>query len=297
MAKSVTTDGDDTLSIAGGSLTVTANSALAGPLSMTGGSLTASGADVTLQANGTTSVTGASLYAKAGATLSLPNLTSYNKSTDTTFQATGTSSTLNLSALATLGNMSGRWTVQALAGGTLDLSGLAVINQPNAPLTFQADGAASRLDLSAPTSFTCQRYYAGFAVTHSGTVVANNLTSFSGVEITLDGSGTIATNQWNTLSGGAILIVTGGSYSMPGLTNVNNAGLCGERRQSGTAELDQLHQEQRNNVPSNGNRQHTQPAGARRTSGTCRTGGPSRPWLAGRCICPAWQSSISPTRL
>ena len=160
--KSLTTDGNDTLLIAGGSLTVTANSSLAGPLSMTGGSLTASGAGVTLQANGTTGVTGASLYAKAGATLSLPNLTSYTKSNDTTFQATGTSSTLNLPALATLGNMSGRWTVQALAGGTLNLSSLAVINQPNAPLTFQADGVGSQLDLSSLTSFTCQDYFASF---------------------------------------------------------------------------------------------------------------------------------------
>ena len=129
-------------------------------------------------------------------------MTSYTKSNETTFQATGTGSTLNLPVLATLGNMSGgRWTVKAMAGGTLDLSGLAVINQPNAPLTFQTDGAGSRLDLSALTSFTCQNYYAGFAVTHSGTVMANNLTSFSGVEITLDGSGTIATSQWSTLSG------------------------------------------------------------------------------------------------
>ncbi len=76
--QSLTTGGDDTLSITGGSLTVTIGaSTLSGTLSMTGGTLTASGSGVNLTASGTTAVASANLLAEQGATLSLPEMTSY----------------------------------------------------------------------------------------------------------------------------------------------------------------------------------------------------------------------------
>ena len=75
--KSLTLAGIDGLSMAGGSLTVSANSTLSGSLTMTGGSLTASGSGITVTASGSTSISAANLYAKSGATLALPNLTSY----------------------------------------------------------------------------------------------------------------------------------------------------------------------------------------------------------------------------
>ena len=62
-------------------------------------------------------------------------------------------------------------------------------------------------------------------VTDSGTVLASSLTTFSGIQITLDGTGTIATSQWSSLTGGGNLTVTGGSYSLAGLTNVNGSSL------------------------------------------------------------------------
>ena len=62
-------------------------------------------------------------------------------------------------------------------------------------------------------------------VTDSATVLASNLTAFSGVQITLDGTGTIATSQWSSLTGGSSLTVTGGSYSLAGLTDVNGSSL------------------------------------------------------------------------
>ena len=79
-------------------------------------------------------------------------------------------------------------------------------------------------------------------VTDSGTVLASNLTTFSDVHITLDGTGTIATSQWSSLTGGSSLTVTGGSYSLAGLTNVNGSSLYAESGgSSGLAESDQLH--------------------------------------------------------
>ena len=123
--------------------------------------------------------------------------------------------------------MSNYWQADALAGGTVNLSGLTTINEPNANVEFTADGSGSQLNLSALTSFT------GMAAAprsghHSATVLASNLTAFSGVQITLDGTGTIATSQWSSLTGGSSLTVTGGSYSLAGLTDVNGSSLYAE---------------------------------------------------------------------
>ena len=84
----------------------------------------------------------------------MPNLTTYTETDNTTFEATGVNSTLNLSALTTLGTMSNYWHADALAGGTVNLSGLTTINEPNAGVEITADGSGSQLNLSALTSFT-----------------------------------------------------------------------------------------------------------------------------------------------
>lgn len=85
--QSVTTGSNDTLSMAGGSLTVTSGaSTLSGTLSMTGGYLSADGSSVILTVNGSTTIADASLYDENGATLSLPQLISYTADS-TTFTA------------------------------------------------------------------------------------------------------------------------------------------------------------------------------------------------------------------
>ena len=98
--------------------------------------------------------------------LALPNLTTYTETDNTTFEATGVNSTLDLSALTTLGSMSNYWHADALAGGTVNLSGLTTINQPNAGVQFTADGSGSRLNLSALTSFTGDGGNSTFEVTN-----------------------------------------------------------------------------------------------------------------------------------
>jgi len=70
-------NGNDPLSITGGSLTITGNSTLTGNFSMTGGALAASGSGVTVSATGSTTLSGANLTAEGGATLSLPGATTY----------------------------------------------------------------------------------------------------------------------------------------------------------------------------------------------------------------------------
>ena len=121
--------------------------------------------------------------------------------------------------------MTSFWQIKALAGGTVNLSGLGTINEPNANVIFEADGSGSQLKLSTLTSFTGGGGDSNFQVTNSATVVASNLTSFSDVNITLDGTGTVATSQWSSILGGGSLTVTGGSYSLAGLTDVNGSSL------------------------------------------------------------------------
>jgi hypothetical protein len=87
----------DPLVISGGGLTVAANSTINNGLNMTGGSLTATGKGTSLIVTGTTTALGGSLYATAGAELSLPDLASYTVASNfamSTFEASGADSVL-----------------------------------------------------------------------------------------------------------------------------------------------------------------------------------------------------------
>ncbi len=195
----LTTGSNDTLSIAAGSLTVTSgNSTLSGALSMTFGSLTASGSGVNLTANGSTDISGANLTAEGGADLSLPQLTSYiSNSNYDTFQADGTGSVLDVSALTSL-TLQNPWVVNATNGGEVNLTGLT--NLGSAPqVVYLTD-------------------------TGNSTVLDSNLTTLDGVNVTLDGTDKSVANSWTTFTNG-YLYVTGGSYSLAGLTDVDSSNL------------------------------------------------------------------------
>ena len=229
---------DDPLVISGGGMTVAANSTISGGLTMTGGSLTASGSGISLTVTGTTTVSGANLYAVSGGTLAVPNLSSYTETDNTTLEATGVNSTLNLSALTTLGDMSNYWHAEALAGGTVNLSGLTTIDEPNAGVQFTSNGSGSQLNLPALTSFTGDGGSSTFVITGSAAVSASRLTTFSGVQLSLDGSGSIATSQWSSLTSDSSITVTGGSYSLAALTDVDGSSLYAQN--GGTLSLPNL---------------------------------------------------------
>ena len=86
----------DPLVISGGGLTVAADSTISGGLTMTGGSLTAAGSEVTLTVTGATTFPARVCTAESGATLSMPDLTSYQASGFVTLEATGAESELDL---------------------------------------------------------------------------------------------------------------------------------------------------------------------------------------------------------
>ena len=221
------------LSITGGSLTVAANSTISGGLTMTGGSLTASGSGVTLAVTGATTVSAASLYAQNGATLSLPNLSSYanpNGSGPTYFEATGVGSSLALVHLSTVGVLQRQhyWNLEANQGGSLSLPALTSIVSSSGTyddVQISADGSGSTLNLSNLTTLSTTDD-STLAATNQATLQDDKLTNLNGINVTLDGTATIATSQWGTLTNGS-LIVTGGSYSL-GLTNVDGSNVSAQ---------------------------------------------------------------------
>ena len=141
-------------------------------------------------------INGSSLYVDSAASLTLPDVTSYTTTGYSEFYAEGTYNSGTTTTLS-LPN------VTSVSGGDLEI---------------YSYGLGSNIDLPLLTSFDNGLLY----VTDDGTVLAPDLTTLSGVNVTLDGTGTIATSQWQTLTNGQ-LTITGGDYSST--TSVPFAGL------------------------------------------------------------------------
>ena len=219
----------DPLVISGGGLTVAANSTISGGLSMTGGSLTASGSGVTLTVTGTTTVSGANLYAAGGATLSLPQVSSYtepNALSSSTFEASGTGSVLSLPALTSIAETAGYTTtnVNALSGGDVQLPS---VTELTGSVAVESENASSSIDLSSLPDING----GSLTVTGQGTVLAPDLTTLNGTSVTLDGTGTLAISQWTTLTSSS-LTITAGSYTFPGLTDIDGSSLYAQANAS-----------------------------------------------------------------
>ena len=214
----------DPLVISGGGLTVTANSTISGGLAMTGGTLTATGPGVALNVTGTTTISGANVFAENGATLNLTALTSYSNAAGlTTLEATGTNSVLNLANLATVTESSNSYQAQpqfeALAGGTVTLSGLTTIN--TGTVVLEADGSASVLNVPALTTFTEANgwTYSTLQASNSGTVNDGNLATLSNVNLTVAGPGeNLTLGSVTSFNSGNIAVSGGASLSLPGVT-------------------------------------------------------------------------------
>ena len=222
---------DDPLAISGGGLTVAANSTISDGLAMTGGSLTASGSGVSLTVTGTTTVSGASLYAEGGAALTLPVLASYTgaiANTDT-LQATGIGSLLSLPTLATITEDTTNgysWTqIEALAGGSVNLPALPQIS--GGPVLLESNGTGSRLNVSALTGFRGQ-YGDGHGSTlqasGGGTILDGSLTSLNAINLAIDPTATLSTAQITSFTQGTFSL-SSGTLSLPVLTDADGSSL------------------------------------------------------------------------
>lgn len=211
---SLTTAANDTLSITGGSLSIGWNSTLNGPLTMTGGSLTASGVGVNVTVNGATTLNGATsggdVYAEGGATLALPRLTSYasfaSSFSPRTFQADGKGSVLDISSLSTLA-IRGDWNLNAINGGEVDLTGMTSLNGSSEGNINLTDTGGSRIIDTNVTAIVGFRHVNG---------IDNG--------ITLDGTDQHVADSWTKLTNSS-WYVSGGSYALSHLTDIDNSNL------------------------------------------------------------------------
>ncbi len=225
-----------------GSLTVTTGaSTISGPFTASpGSSVTVQGVSTSLTATGTTVVDASSLIASAGGNLALPNVTSLQMPADSSYQllqASGFGSVLDLHKITSIthrNSSQSEYEIKALAGGHVDLSGLVQVNDPapNAAVGVStlvtADGTGSLVDFSTLVSFqdisNVDYGYTGYSTLtakNGGTIQMPLVTSLNATSITLDGTGTLPTDQLTAFTNG-ILTVSGAGHAFPKLTNANH---------------------------------------------------------------------------
>ncbi len=174
-------------------------------------------------------IDGASFFVSGGVTLALPSVSSYSHQSTGSFQVRtwrveDVGSRLDLSQLTTITNgthYATRLSVEALYGGTIDLSGVISIIDPSSGDTRRrsvdvlADGAGSTIRLDALTTMTdangtasgdVDGRWSTLTARDGGTIAAPLLVSLQGVDVLLDGTGTLDTAQWQSFTSGRLTI-------------------------------------------------------------------------------------------
>ncbi|MFO0880614.1 MAG: RHS repeat-associated core domain-containing protein [Gemmataceae bacterium] len=214
-----------------------------------GASLGAEGVGTTFTAMGSTQIDGASLRASGGATLALPNVTSYAAlSGGRTFSAEGAGSLLDLSAMLTLTGspLDGGFAfghvlqIQATAGAHIDLSSALSILDPlegngiNRRLIVSASGADSLIDLSSLTtlrdSSPASDYISGLsylAADDGAEVRAPLLTQLAFTDVVLAGASSILPiAQFSSITGGSLSVSgDGNERTFTNLTSIEKTSL------------------------------------------------------------------------
>ncbi len=212
------------LTIAGGSLTLGSSSVLSGQVWLDGGSLNNDGAGNTITGNlsvvgGSTTITG------TGAPLTVSGQVNVGAGF---VNSSGAGAIVDVSGSLTFPfNVIGKsWTVEngatftasgpvtlaeggfeVLSGGTVNLLELTSISE-SSEVSIIVRGSGSLVNLPALTSFNGA---SDLQVTTGAAVMAPLLTTMNGLTVSLDGTGTIQTSQWKTLTNGE-LVINGGDY-------------------------------------------------------------------------------------
>ena len=229
----------------GGSLTVTNQGTVADPVLTT-----LSGVSVTLDATGTlatnkwvsltsgmitltsgtysfvglTDIDGSNVESEGGANLTVPAVQEYtepNFAGHGTFQASGANSVLSLPMLGSITTTGedASSAVSAVTGGDVELPLLSMLGG----VDVASANSGSKINLAMLTDFAG----GSLTVTNQGTVADPVLTTLSGVSVTLDATGMLATHNWVSLTNGAIAL-TSGTYSFVGLTDIDGSSVESE---------------------------------------------------------------------
>jgi DNA-binding Xre family transcriptional regulator len=236
------------LNLAGGTFRVSAGSSLLeGRLSATDNPmLSAIGSGTRFVGTGDVDAGGAAFEAVDGATLSLPRLISYSKGTGCAFvnwRARGTDSVLELDGLATVtGATCANLNIHATDGGQILLPQLTTVL--DGILSILADGADSRIDLSALQESLAVSRTVGFEARNGGTIAMPLFAGGATVTVTLRTGGNLPVSLLNRLAGftieelavdfsaltnltsGSVLVSGGAMVSIPALVSHSNGPGC-----------------------------------------------------------------------
>jgi hypothetical protein len=103
---------------------------------------------------------------------------------------------------------------------------LAQITTSSPLVQIEAEGTGSEIDLTDLTSFAGNGNNAILVDTTQATILDPNLTTLTGVSLTLDGTGTISLDKITTLTGAnGGLLVTGGTYTLSHLTDLDGSSV------------------------------------------------------------------------
>ncbi len=231
------------LVIASGSIQVTSGASdISGTLTVSAGaSLTVTGSGTTFTAEGTTTADAANLSVSGGATLSLPELTSYTAGGGTsTLSATGAGSVLSLPKLATLTGINGYGSlvqVATLSGGDVEMPTLTQIS--GGPVQLTSDGTGSVLDVAALSSYSGTygaNSFSTLQVSNNGTLKAASLSSLDLVYVPLS-SGTLSLVSLKEATGTDFEVSGGATLSLPALASYTAGGGTSTLSASGSGSL------------------------------------------------------------
>ena len=211
----------------------------------------------TINVDAVANINGANLLVNDGVTLALPSVTGVNHNNnlgEPVWRVTGAGSRIDASSitqfdLSTIRSV----TMDALAGGVIDLSGMTLIDiDPGGfdfqlrNINFKADGAGSLIDLSALTNFNDEGPGRSLMQpVNGGEIRVPNLVTATHVNFVLNGTGTILTEQLTstlgsrfevssthadvhqstTLKEGEIVLNAGGSIDLGAVTDIDGAML------------------------------------------------------------------------
>jgi hypothetical protein len=232
-----------TLSLSGGELYLATgcNLSLVGTASILQSILTASSANFSASAVAT--LDRSSIYGYSGATVTLPGVTAYTNDLPsaafTYFVASN--STLQFPALTTLIANPGGISLQAVAGGFLDLQQATALNgffdifaadgghidlhrvataDPNGFLNLNASSSGASVDLSGLDP--AANLYAAVTVSNGGTVLWGPRTRFTTSSLTLQTSGTIDVSHLAHVDRSSFSATGGAVLNLPAVTTLTN---------------------------------------------------------------------------
>jgi hypothetical protein len=187
---------EESLTLASGSLKVTAESEVTGTFSTgTNTTLGADGENAVFRASGPTSLGVTSLLANNGGVIDLPHAISYSAATDgdTNLLADGAGSQLLLGGITTLTGVGrhGRVAIRSTNGGSINLSGL--VNIPSGTTEISARDAGSSVNVSNLQTWTDGNQFRSSSVTWGagGVVDVSSLHTVSSVGVTANTGDTL----------------------------------------------------------------------------------------------------------